>query len=173
MELGGTPFKKITHVYDIFQYNGYALERDFELLTKGRKSQQLDSSNLLIGPSNQLFIEEGAQVNGAKINTTKGPVYIGKDAEVMEGAMIRGPFAMANNAVVKMGAKIYGATTLGPYCKVGGEVSNAVFIGYSNKGHDGYLGNAVIGEWCNLGADTNNSNPQKQLCGGEALELSC
>ena len=114
--------------------------------------------SLLISKGNDIFIEEGARVEGATINTTKGPVYIGRDVEIMEGALIRGPFAICNDAVVKMGAKIYGATTIGPYSKVGGELNNVVIFGYSNKAHDGYLGNAVIGEWCNLGADTNNSN---------------
>ena len=126
------------------------------MLTKGRKSQSLTENNTGLGKD--IFIEKGAKVSCSILNAESGPIYIGKNAEVMEGSIIRGPFAMGESAVLKMGAKIYGATTLGPYCKVGGEVNNSVFFGYSSKAHDGFLGNSVIGEWCNLGADTNNSN---------------
>lgn len=148
---------------DIFTRNGEALERDFELLTVGRKSEKLDSSNTLIGgdgklDSPQLFIEEGAVVRASIINVEGGPVYIGKDAEVMEGSIIRGPFAMCDHAVLKLAAKVYGPSTLGPHCKLGGEMNNSVFQGYSSKAHDGFIGNSVIGSWCNLGADTNTSN---------------
>ena len=144
--------------YDIFEQNGKAMELDFKRLTAGRKSQSISSTCTVIGDSEKIFIEPGATVEGAMLNTTGGCIYIGADAEVMEGACIRAPFAACRHAVVKMGAKVYGATTLGPYCKVGGEVSNVVFLGYSNKAHDGFLGNAVIGEWCNIGGGTTASN---------------
>jgi UDP-N-acetylglucosamine diphosphorylase/glucosamine-1-phosphate N-acetyltransferase len=142
--------------WEIFSKNDEALRADYQRITSGRKSAPLSPTNTIIG--DDIFIEEGAKVECATINTTTGPVYIGKDAEIMEGTLIRGPFALCNNSIVKMGAKIYGATTVGPYSKVGGELNNVVILGYSNKAHDGYLGNSVIGEWCNLGADTNNSN---------------
>ena len=148
---------KIDHTWDIFAKNGEAIQNDFELLTKGRKSQSIPHSNRVIAPE-QIFIEEGAKLEFAILNATNGPIYIGKNAEIMEGSMIRGPFALCDNATVKLGAKIYGPTTVGPFSKVGGEINNSVLFGYSNKGHDGFLGNSVIGEWCNLGADTNNSN---------------
>ena len=148
-------FNSIENLWDIFLDNDREINSDFEFLAK-RKSQTLNQSNTLIG--DKIFIEKGAKVSCSILNTENGPIYIGKDAEIMEGSLVRGPFAMLNNSVLKMGSKIYGATTLGPYCKVGGEVSNAVFFGYSSKAHDGFLGNSVIGEWCNLGADTNNSN---------------
>ncbi|MDT8394052.1 MAG: GlmU family protein [Bacteroidales bacterium] len=149
-------FLKINTSWEIFSKNDEALRADYKMITKGRSSSALSNTNTLLG--NDIFIEEGAKVECATINTTAGPVYIGKDVEIMEGTMIRGPFAICNNSIVKMGAKIYGATTIGPYSKVGGELNNVVILGFSNKSHDGYLGNAVIGEWCNLGADTNNSN---------------
>jgi len=148
---------KINYPWQIFQQNGEATNQDFKLLTNGRESAPISETNKIAGKEN-IFIEEGATVEFATLNASKGPIYIGKDAEIMENTAIRGPFAMCEHAVVKMAAKIYGPTTLGPYCKVGGEINNSVFIGYSNKGHDGFLGNSVIGQWCNLGADTNNSN---------------
>lgn len=148
----------LTHFCNIFSLNSEELEHDFNLLTHDKKSQPLSPTNKLIGPQNLLFIEEGATVEASIINTYYGPIYIGKDAEIMEGCLIRGPFALCEHSTIKMGAKIYGATTVGPYSKIGGEVNNSVIIGYSNKAHDGFLGNSVIGEWCNLGADTNNSN---------------
>ncbi len=157
-------FDKLTYVYDIFQKNGNEIRKDYKLITAGRKSAEPDDTVTILGDRYDeegnplLFIEEGAEVNCAILNLKNGPIYIGKDAEVMEGAVIRGPFALCEHAVVKMGAKIYGDTTFGPYCKIGGEVSNAVVFGFSNKAHDGYLGNAVIGEWCNLGAGANSSN---------------
>lgn len=151
-------FLSISRPWHIFGLNDRALRDDFARITKGRKSQPLSADNRLLGPISDLFIEEGASVLASVINTGKGPVYIGKEAEVMEGSMIRGPFAMCEHAATKMGSKIYGATTLGPHVKVGGEINNSVIFGYSNKGHDGFLGNSVLGEWCNLGADTNNSN---------------
>jgi UDP-N-acetylglucosamine diphosphorylase/glucosamine-1-phosphate N-acetyltransferase len=144
--------------WDIFKLNGEEIAKDFAVLTHERESQPLHESNTLIGEEEDIFIEEGAEVFAAIFNTTEGLIYIGKDAVIMEGAMIRGGLALCNHATIKMGAKIYGPTTIGPHCKVGGEVGNSVIIGYSNKGHDGYLGNSVIGEWCNLGADTNTSN---------------
>jgi UDP-N-acetylglucosamine diphosphorylase/glucosamine-1-phosphate N-acetyltransferase len=150
-------FIKINHAWDIFTYNGQAIKDDFSLATRGRSSQKPNSTNTVIGRG-KIFLDKSAKVNGAVLNTSTGPIYIGKDAEVMEGAVIRGPFALCEGGVVKMGAKIYGATTIGPYSKVGGELNNVVILGYSNKAHDGFIGNSVIGEWCNLGADTNSSN---------------
>ena len=148
---------QIKHTWDIFSRNDKAIEEDFELLTEGRKSQPIPDGVQVVNKEN-IFIEEGATVLFSTLNASSGPIYIGKNAEVMEGCAVRGPFAMCDHSVLKLGAKIYGATTLGPYCKVGGEVNNSVLFGYSNKGHDGFLGNSVLGEWCNLGADTNNSN---------------
>jgi len=148
---------KIEHTWDIFSKNGEAIREDFELLTKNKESQNIPVSNNIINPEN-IFIEEGAVLEFATLNASNGPIYIGKNAQIMEGALIRGPFALCTHSTVKMGAKIYGPTTIGPDCKVGGEINNSVFFENSNKGHEGYLGNSVIGEWCNLGADTNNSN---------------
>jgi UDP-N-acetylglucosamine diphosphorylase/glucosamine-1-phosphate N-acetyltransferase len=144
--------------WDLYLKNDAILRHDFKLATKSRISKELSRTNLLIGPAQDLFIEEGASIEGVTLNTTHGPIYIGKNAEIMEGSMLRGPLAVMDGAVVKMGAKIYGATTIGPACRIGGEVSNSIFQAYSNKGHDGFMGNALIGEWCNLGADTNCSN---------------
>ncbi len=148
---------RIEHTWDIFKLNGEAIKRDFKLLTKERESQPIPEMTVAFN-KNQIFIEEGAVLPLCSLNATDGPIYIGKNSEIMEGSMIRGPFALCENATVKMSTKIYGATTIGPYSKVGGEVNNCVIFGYSNKGHDGFLGNSVLGEWCNLGADTNNSN---------------
>jgi UDP-N-acetylglucosamine diphosphorylase/glucosamine-1-phosphate N-acetyltransferase len=148
----------IEHRWDLFQKNEAAIELDFYLITDERKSQKLSKTNTLIGPSDLLFIEKGASIEGCILNTNHGPIYVGENAEIMEGSMIRGSFVLCEEAVVKMGAKIYGATTIGPHCRVGGEVSNVIFHAFSNKGHDGFLGNSVLGEWCNLGADTNSSN---------------
>lgn len=148
----------LEHRWDLFQKNEDAIALDFYLITDERKSQKLSKSNTLIGPSDLLFIEKDASIEGCTLNTNYGPIYIGENAEIMEGSMIRGSFALCEKAVVKMGAKIYGATTIGPHCRVGGEVSNVIFHAYSNKGHDGFLGNSILGEWCNLGADTNCSN---------------
>lgn len=148
---------KIDHTWDIFQQNGKAIQQDFDLLTEGRESQPIPEMTVAFNKQN-IFIEEGAVLPLCSLNANDGPIYIGKDSEIMEGAMIRGPFALCEHATVKMGAKIYGATTIGPHTKVGGEINNCVIFSYSNKGHDGFLGNSVIGEWCNLGADTNNSN---------------
>jgi len=151
------PLIQIKNSWDIFSFNGEALESDFKLVTKGRKSASIPKSVHCIN-KDQIFLEEDVEIEIGVLNATKGPIYIGKHAQIMEGSMIRGPFAMGEHSVVKMGTKIYGPTTLGPKSKVGGEVNNAILSGYCSKGHEGYLGNAVIGEWCNLGADTNNSN---------------
>lgn len=147
----------INQIWDIFSLNGAAIESDFDLLTRNRSTAPISGTNQLIG-SERIFLEPGAKVECSVINASSGPVYIGKNAEIMEGCLVRGPFALGQDAVLKMGAKIYGATTVGPGCKVGGEVSNSVIFANSNKAHDGFLGNSVVGEWCNLGADTNNSN---------------
>ena len=154
----------LSYLYDIFLRNGEEIIRDFQLITKGRRSQPLPphvhkiSSGPVKGLKRLIFIEEGAKVECASVNISRGPIYIGKNASVMEGTCIRGPFAICQEAEVRMGAKIYEGTTIGPKCKVGGEVTNSVFFGFSNKAHDGFLGNAVIGEWCNIGAGTNASN---------------
>lgn len=146
----------IKNVWDIFSLNDSAIRSDFDLITKGRTSAPLDATNTHIGK--QLFIEKGAKVQAAILNSTTGPIYIGKNAEVMEGTVVRGGLALCESATLKLSTKIYGPTTVGPHSKVGGEVNNSVIFGYSNKGHDGFLGNSVLGEWCNLGADTNVSN---------------
>jgi len=148
---------KIKYANDIFSFNKECLLQDFELLTTGRKSEKL-SKTVIIHGNYPVFLEKGAKAEFCTLNTTEGPVYIGENAEIMEGCLVRGPLALCEHSVLKMGAKVYGATTLGPHCKCGGELNNVVFTGYSNKAHDGFLGNAVIGEWCNIGADTNNSN---------------
>lgn len=147
----------VKKTWDIFSKNEQAIEDDFKLLTQGRVSQPIPKSNNVIAPE-RVFIEEGAKLEFTTLNAAKGSIYIGKDAEIMEGSMVRGPFVLCDQAIVKMGAKIYGGTTIGPSSKVGGEISNSVVFGNSNKGHDGYMGNSVVGEWCNLGADTNTSN---------------
>ena len=148
--------RRVQNLWEIFSYNELELKDDFELLTKDKTSIELHSSNTHFG--SQLFIEEGAKIRASILNSETGPIYISKNAEIMEGSMIRGPFFLGENAQVKMGAKIYGATTIGPGCRVGGEINNSVFYANSNKAHDGFIGNAVIGEWCNIGADSNNSN---------------
>lgn len=147
---------ELNSITDLFSKNEVALLDDFNLITKGRESQPLSQTNTLIGDN--IFVEEGAKVEAVILNSTTGPIYIGKNAEVMEGSIVRGGLALCEGAVLKLGAKIYGATTIGKYSKVGGEVNNAVIQDFSNKGHDGFLGNSVVGEWCNLGADTNTSN---------------
>ncbi len=156
IEFGGN-ITLITNCWDIFMLNETVMQQQFRMITHGRKSAPLSNSNKLIAPQN-IFAEPGVKMECAVINASAGPVYLGKNSEIMEGALIRGPFSLGDGATVKMGAKIYGATTIGPNCKVGGEITNSVLFGYSNKAHDGFLGNSVIGEWCNLGADTNNSN---------------
>ena len=147
----------IENTWDIFSKNDVAIREDFELLTQDRRSQPIPKSVNVIAPEN-VFIEEGAKLEYVTLNASSGPIYIGRDAEIMEGSVIRGPFALCDNAQVKMASKIYGATTVGPYSRVGGEVKNVVIFAYSNKGHDGFLGDSVLGEWCNIGADSNNSN---------------
>lgn len=149
---------RFTKPWHLFQHCGKAIARDFALLTEGRRSERLGALNTVIGDPNLIFLEEGAMVEASILNTKGGPIYIGKGAEVMEGCMLRGPIVLGDHAQLKMGAKIYGPSAFGPECRVGGEVSNSVILGYSNKGHDGFLGNSVLGEWCNLGADTNTSN---------------
>ena len=150
-------FTLISNSWDIFSKNEVEIKSDFDLITDGRVSQKANSTNTILGEK-KLFIEEGATVSCAIINAESGPVYIGKNAVVMEGSIIRGPFALCESSHTKLGAKIYGPTTVGPHSKVGGELNNVVIFGYSNKGHDGFLGNSVLGEWCNIGADSNNSN---------------
>lgn len=156
IDLDKEPFT-VDYTWDIFSKNGEALQADFDLITKGRKSAPISNTNKLICPEN-IFLEEGAEVEHSILNATEGPIYLDKGAEIWEGCMVRGALALCEKAVVKMGAKIYGPTTVGPHGKICGEVSNSVIFGYSSKGHDGYLGNAVLGEWCNIGADSNNSN---------------
>ena len=148
---------QIQHTWDIFMLNGEAIKLDFNRITKDRESEPIPEMTP-VWNADHIFIEPGAKLPLCSLNASDGPIYIGKDAEIMEGSMIRGPFALCEGATVKMSAKIYSNTTIGPYSKVGGEINNCVIFGYSNKGHDGFLGNSVIGEWCNLGADTNNSN---------------
>ncbi len=148
---------QVKNTWDIFSMNEKAIQQDFDLLTEARTSQPIPAGVQAVNPEN-IFIEEGAKLTFATLNATDGPIYIGENAEIMEGVVVRGALAMCENSELKLGAKVYGATTIGPFCKVGGEVNNSVLFGYSSKGHDGFLGNSVIGEWCNLGADTNNSN---------------
>ena len=155
--------RKLLLSTDIIRYNGEEIRQDFDLITRGRRSEPVSATNKLSGDS--VFIEKGAVVEHCFLNTLEGPIYIGKDALVMEGSMIRGPFALGEKGVVKMGAKIYGATSTGPECILGGEIKNSILFGYSNKAHDGYLGDSVIGEWCNLGAGSSNSNIKNS--GGE------
>lgn len=151
------PLIQIKNTFDIFTYNDVAIKQDFDFLTKGRKSAAIPDSVYCVAKEN-IFIEEGAEVYFSSLNASKGPIYIGENAQIMESCSIRGPVALCNNSNLKMGSKIYGGTTIGPHSTIGGEVKNSVIFGYSNKGHEGYLGNSVLGEWCNLGADTNSSN---------------
>lgn len=148
----------VTKPWDIFQKNATAISLDMAWLCAGRKSETLSNSVQVIGPREKVFLEKGAKIEACILNTTTGPIYLGADSEVMEGSVIRGPFALCEHSALKLSTKVYGASTVGPHSKVGGELSNSVIFGYSNKAHDGFLGNSVIGEWCNLGADTNNSN---------------
>lgn len=148
----------IDQVWKIYQHNGAQIRADFELLTAGRKSASINDEHTRVYNPSQIFLEEGAKVRAAVLNAENGPIYLGKNSFVQEGALIRGPFALCEESHVNMGAKVRGDTTVGPYSKIGGEVSNSVIFGYSNKGHDGFLGNSVLGEWCNIGADTNTSN---------------
>ncbi len=152
-----TPVKKLTKLWEIFTLCGEEITEDFERITQGRISASLSKTNSVIGDQT-VFAEEGVWAEHAIFNTSNGPIYLGRNAKIMEGSMIRGPVAIGEGGVVKMGTKIYGASSFGPYCKVGGEINNVVMQSHSNKGHDGYLGNSVLGEWCNIGADTNASN---------------
>lgn len=156
---GSTCFNDVVVIerpWDIWTKNAEELEKDFDMLTAGRTSEPVDASCTVIG--DRIFLEEGAKATASILNTNTGAIYLAKDSEIMEGCVVRGGLALGAHSALKLGTKIYGATTLGPHCKVGGEVNNSVLIGYSNKGHDGFLGNSALGEWCNLGADTNNSN---------------
>lgn len=157
----GVPFPSalrfLEYPWQLVQWNSLDFLLDFDLLTGGRTSCVVPPGNQVVNPSD-VFIEPGASVSGAFFNASTGPIYIGRDAVVMEGSMLRGPVALCEGAVLKMGARVYGATTLGPYCVAGGEIKNSILFGYSNKAHDGYLGDSLIGEWCNLGAGTTNSN---------------
>ena len=153
----GDSIRQLIYPWQIFQYNDWAIRKDFEMITNERHSQPIPPSNRVIGNEN-IFLEEGARVEHTILNASNGPIYIGKNAEIMEGCMVRGPFALCEGAVLKMGAKVYGATTIGPYCVAAGEIKNSVLFDHSNKAHDGYLGDSVIGSWCNLGAGTTNSN---------------
>jgi UDP-N-acetylglucosamine diphosphorylase/glucosamine-1-phosphate N-acetyltransferase len=148
----------IDQLWKIFQHNAAQIKSDFALITKGRKSTPIQDKHTVLYGANNIFVEEGADIKAAVLNAEGGPIYIGKNTVVQEGALIKGSFALCEGSVVSMGAKIKGDSTIGPNCKVGGEISNSVLFGYSNKGHDGFLGNSVLGEWCNLGADTNTSN---------------
>lgn len=152
------PVLVLHHLWDIFEHNGEVMRQDFKRITAGRQSQPLSDTCTVIGDRSRLFAEEGAYAEGATFNLNEGPIYIGRDVEIMEGACIRAPFAACSGAKVRIGAKVYGATTLGPTCKIGGEVENSVFIGYSNKAHEGFLGDAIVGEWCNIGGGTTASN---------------
>jgi UDP-N-acetylglucosamine diphosphorylase/glucosamine-1-phosphate N-acetyltransferase len=147
---------KVNFPENIFTFNDSELRKDFELITSGRVSAPLSNTNVLLGDN--IFIEEGVEADCSTFNTKAGPIYLGRNSQVWEGCHIRGSFALCNDSQVKMGAKIYGMTTIGPFCRVGGEINNSVVMGYSSKGHEGYLGNSVLGEWCNIGADSNNSN---------------
>ncbi len=149
--------RKIDHLWDLIQMNEEAILKDYELITKGRKSQPIPDS-ARVSASEKIFIEEGAEIEHVIINASEGPVYIGKDAHIMDGAILRGPLAIGEGTKIRLGARVYGSTSIGPHCKIGGEVSHSIIFGYSNKAHDGFLGHSVIGEWCNLGADTNTSN---------------
>lgn len=148
----------IEFLYDVFRLNARKIEEDFEFLTRGREGQAIPRSNTVIGDPDLIFIESGAIVEGVVLNASHGPIYVDRDVEIMEGSCLRGPIALGEHSTVNMGSKIYPGTTLGPWCKVGGELNNVVMLGYSNKAHDGFLGNAVIGEWCNLGAGCVASN---------------
>ncbi len=162
---------QIKHSWDLFSRNGEALEADFDLITEGRDSAPIPETVHCIN-KDRIFLEDGVDIEIGVLNASKGAIYIGKHAQVMEGSMIRGPFAMGEHSVVKMGTKVYGPTTLGPKCKIGGEVNNTILSGYCSKGHDGYLGNAVLGEWCNIGADSNNSNLKNNYANVKIWEYS-
>lgn len=156
--------KRLEYPWQIFQWADRTINEDFTIVTEGKYSQKIPESTIVFG-SNSIFIEEGASLECCYLNATNGPIYIGKEATIMEGSVVRGPFALCDNATLKMGSKVYGATSLGPYCVGGGEIKNVIMMGYSNKAHEGYLGDSIIGEWCNLGAGTSCSNVKNT--GGE------
>jgi UDP-N-acetylglucosamine diphosphorylase/glucosamine-1-phosphate N-acetyltransferase len=164
-------FIQIVYPDHIFTHNGTELKKDFELLTKGRTSSPLSSTNTFLGDN--IFIEEGAKAECSVFNSLQGPIYLGKNSEVWESSNIRGSFALCDDSSVKMGAKIYPNTTIGPHCRVGGEINNAVIWGYSSKGHEGYLGNSVLGQWCNIGADSNNSNLKNNYSDVKLWDYEC
>ena len=149
--------KILNYPWQIFEFNDWAIRQDYELITEGRKSKELSLTNKLINPEN-IFVEEGAKVNYSILNAQDGPIYIGNNSEIFEGSFIRGPFSLGEGSRIKMGAKIYGGTTIGPFCLATGEIKNSILMSYSNKAHDGYLGDSAIGSWCNIGAGTSNSN---------------
>ncbi|MHB1922933.1 MAG: putative sugar nucleotidyl transferase [Chitinophagaceae bacterium] len=153
---------QLTFPYQIFQLIDHFLREDFQILTKNRFSQPISATNQILGREN-IFLEEGVYLECSVLNATQGPIYIGANAQIMEGCLIRGPFSLGNHGVLKMGTRIYGATSIGPHCVAGGEIKNSMFFGFSNKSHDGYIGDTVIGEWCNLGADTNSSNLRNNM----------
>jgi UDP-N-acetylglucosamine diphosphorylase/glucosamine-1-phosphate N-acetyltransferase len=152
------PLIQITSLWQLVKLNGQALEEDFSLLTSGRSSKAISETNRVIGPLENLFLEDGVKMEYCTLNVSTGPIYIGSNTEVMEGSMLRGPISIGSDSIVKMGAKIYGPSSFGPGCRIGGEITRSIFFANSNKAHDGYLGDSVLGEWCNLGADSNNSN---------------
>ncbi len=152
------PLVQISHLWQLVRLNEQALVEDFALLTTGKNSKPVSDTNRIIGPPENLYLEEGVKMEYCTLNLTAGPIYIGANTEVMEGSMLRGPIAIGSDSIIKMGAKIYGPSTFGPGCRIGGEVARSIFFANSNKAHDGYLGDSVLGEWCNLGADSNNSN---------------
>lgn len=152
------PAVSLRNTWDIFHLNGAQIRKDFTLLTEGKNPAQIEDRHTIVYARENIFLEEGVTIKASVLNAENGPIYLARNSEIQEGALIRGPFALGEGSVVNMGAKIRGDSTVGPYCKVGGEVANSVMFGFSNKGHDGYMGNSVIGEWCNMGADTNTSN---------------
>jgi len=166
-------FRQLRFKWDLFKMNGEEIHADFQRLCGGRTSEPLPPGVNVIGDPSLVFLEKGARVYASILNTTAGPIYLGPDSEVMEGCMLRGPLVLAEHSALKMGSKVYGPTTLGPHCKAGGELNNVMFFGYSNKAHDGFLGNSVIGEWCNLGADTNNSNLKNNYGMVDVYDYSC
>ena len=171
VELVDSTFKHVKFSWDLFRHNGFALRCDYELLSQLKSSTQPSETNTLLGKGS-LFIGPNVNMEGVSLNTTSGPIYIDDGATVMEGSLLRGPLYIGKNSVVKMGAKIYGDTTIGQEVKVGGELSNVVFFGFSNKGHDGFLGNAVVGQWCNIGAATDASNLKNDYSNVKAWSYS-
>ncbi|MEO1655406.1 MAG: putative sugar nucleotidyl transferase [Bacteroidota bacterium] len=159
----------LAHITDLYRLNGQAIRADFEQLTKSRSSQEIRDTPSIVYNPEQVFLEEGVTMRACILNAENGPIYLGKNAKISEGAILIGPISIGEGAVVNPGAKLRGDTTIGPYCKVGGEISNSVLQAFSNKGHEGFIGNSLLGEWCNLGADTNSSN----LKNNSKFSLSC